>query len=316
MQFFKYSHRLPCHKTHMGTLTAIVCLTIAVLFGSAGVSDALPKCPKGTIEGMSRGNCVTGVTDNEIRKKFFEDKYPYIRMQFYRFSACSKGAVKIPINEELKEFAIVSTELNYECLGEVSRQISHHLGDEMRKMWGDDAPPSYPSNLKIEWKKVQRKDISYEVASIPSPFNLSCGERCRYANEDLVKIKNKYYFLSYSSDSGINSNVINKDLILFKVIMSTHRRNLILNRTLGKLGYFPNGDLEFLEYAVIVRWQKSYLKNVGGAFWYDSKRDYSGNIIEFLDVRDGKCIDRKDFYEEMEKKLIASGKTQLCVFVK
>ena len=274
--------------------------------------DALAQCPKGTIEDMRNGNCIT---DNEIRKQFLEDKYPHIKMQFYRFSTCSKSSVKIPLNEESNEFGIVSTDLNYECLGTVSRQISQHLGDETRTRWGRDAPPEYLSQLKVEWKNFRSKNISYEVASIPSPFNLGCGERCRYLNEDLVKIRNKYYFLVYSSNSGINASVINKDLILFKALMTTHRRNFILNKTLGKLGYFPNGDLEFFEGAVIVRFQKSYFEG-GGAFWYDSKRDYSGNVIEYLDRGDGKCFDSNKFYKIMKTKLISMGKTQLCVFVK
>ena len=252
---------------------------------------------------------------DEIGKKFLEDKHPYIKLQFYRFSACSKDTVKIPLNEELNEFAIVSTDLSYECLGKISRQISRYLGDETRKRLGNAAPPKYQSNLKIEWKQFRGKSISYEVASILSPFNLGCGERCRYLNEDLVKIKNKYYFLIYSSESGINSSVINKDLILFKALMGTHDRNLILNRTLGKLGYFPNGDLEFLEDAVIVRAQKSYFEG-GGAFWHNSKRDYSGNVIEYLDRGDGTCVDSNKFQKTMKTKLISMGKTQLCVWVK
>ena len=273
---------------------------------------ALPQCLKGTIEDKSKGTCVTDVTEENTRKQFLKDKYPYVKIQFYRFAACSKGFVKIPLNEELNEFAIVLTDLSYECLGKISRQISQQLGDETRTRFGNSAPPKYQSNLKIEWKKFQRKNITYEVASIPSPFNLGCGERCRYLNEDLVKIKNKYYFLIYSSDSGINASVVNKDLILFKALMTTHRRNLILNRTFGKLVNFPNGDLEFLEGAVIVRSQKSYFEG-GGAFWYDSKRDYSGNIIEYLDRVDGKCFDSNKFYKTMKRKLISMSKTQLCV---
>ena len=255
-----------------------------------------------------------GVTDNQIRKQFSEDKYPYIRMQFYRFTACSKDAVKIPLNEESNEFVIVSTELSYECLGDISRQISKHLGDETRTRWKNQAPPKYQFNLKAQWK-TSRWNTQYQIVSIPSPFNLGCGERCRYLNEDLVRIKNKYYFLIYDSDSGINASVINKDLILFKAFMTTHQRNLILNRTLGKLSYFPDGDLEFLMSAVIVRFQKSYFPG-GGAFWYDSKIDYSGNVIKYLDHVDGKCFDSNKFHKNLKKKLTAMGKTQLCVWVK
>jgi hypothetical protein len=292
-----------------------VLIVLGVFVGSAGISDALAQCPKDTIEKMDSGNCVTAITNNEIRKQFLKDKYPYIKMQFYRFSACSQGAVRIPLSEQSNEFGIVSTDLNYECLGMVSRQISQHLEDETRIKWGKDAPPEYQSHLKVEWRDFRRKNIAYEVASIPSPFNLGCGEKCRYLNEDLVKIRNKYYFLVHSSNSGINASLINENLISFKVLMSTHQRNFILNKTLGKLSSLPNGDLEFVEGAVIIRFQKSYFEG-GGAFWYDSKRDYSGNIIQYLDRGDGKCFDSKNFYKSMKRKLISMGKTQLCVFVK
>jgi hypothetical protein len=299
----------------MRNLTATICLTIAVLLGSVGVNDALAQCPEGTIENTRSGTCVTGITETQIRNQFVEDMYPYTRMQFYRFSACSKGAVKIPLNGKSNEFAVVLTEMNYECLADLSLNISRHLGVETRERWGDRAPPKYQSGLEIKWKKFGVANNSYEVASIPSPFNIGCGERCRYLNEDLVRIKNKYYFLIQSSNSGINASVINKDIILFEVLMSTNRRNLILNRNLGKLSYFPNGDLEFLENAVIVSFQKSYFEG-GGAFWYDSKRDYSGNILEYLDRGGEDCVDSNKFHKNMKKKLTDMGKTQLCVFVK
>jgi len=75
---------------------------------------------------------------------------------------------------------------------------------------------------------------------------------------------------------------------------------------------YLDGELWFFSDSVIVRGQKGYLKE-GGAFWYDSKLDYSGTFIEHIDTKDGTCLEKERLYSALENELISANKMQLCV---
>ena len=254
---------------------------------------------------------------NSFNEELFDQRYPYSYLQLGRFISCSKGNVAIaPLKDSFEEFAVIASKLDEKCFGEVNQRIAIKLYEQVenKKKQKSLRPSLFDFNLSFEWKDAEQTKFSYEISSVLSPLQLSCGESCRYATEQLIKVGKDYYFLSYGSDHGIDAKMITNDVVLFEVNMSTHKRNVVFNRISSELGHFPNGDLEFFDESIIVRGQKSYLKNVGGAFWYDTRRNFKGEILEFLDVEGGACIPRTEFYEELENKLIVANKTQLCVF--
>ena len=107
-----------------------------------------------------------------------------------------------------------------------------------------------------------------------------------------------------------------KDRILFKINMGTHTRNIFYSIKNMKLINFPNGSLEVTNDGVIVSGQKSYLPGPGGAFWFNSKRDFAGKIIEFIDEKDGTCLSAEKFHPELRSALNKVRKESLCVFQK
>jgi hypothetical protein len=254
---------------------------------------------------------------NQFKDELFKQKYPYSYFQIARFISCSEGSVEIvPLTNKFSEFAVIARKLDEKCFGKVNRELADFMfrNIENRKDQNSLQPSLYSFDLEFEWKDSEQTKFPYEISKILSPLQLQCGEGCRYATEHLIKVGKDYYFMAYPSDMGVDAMMITDDIVLFEIQMSTHKRNVIFNRAFKELGHFPNGDLEFFDHSIIVRGQKSYLKDVGGAFWYDSKRNFKGEILEFLDVKGGTCIERSKFYQELENKLIAAGKTQLCVF--
>ena len=117
-----------------------------------------------------------------------------------------------------------------------------------------------------------------------------------------------------SNDKGVESKFINKDTILIKNLMSTHVRNYVFDINTKLFVSLPNGKLEFKKDHILVNGQKSYFEG-DGAFWYDSKRDYNGNVIEYLDRGDGKCFDSNKFYKTMKKAVFLKNKSSYLLRV-
>ena len=253
---------------------------------------------------------------NQLKEEILERNFPYPYSQIVRFIPCSHGSIEIiPLNNQFEEFIIIVRELDEKCFGEVNRDLANRMFENVdnEKQENSLEPSSYVFDLEFESKDAEQVKFPYEISSVISPIQMMCGESCTYATEQLIKIGKNYYFLSYPSDFGIHAKMITDNLMLFEIQMSTHKRNIVFDMAVGQLEHLPNGDLEFSENSLIVRGQKSYLKDFGGSFWYDSKRNFKGEITEFLDVSGGACIDRRMFHEELENKLIAAGKTELCV---
>ncbi len=254
---------------------------------------------------------------SQLSEQFSRQRYPFPDFQVARFASCSEGPVDIvPLRDDSEEFVLVSNNLNQKCFRKISRELAEFLFEntDNRKEDAFLDPILYEFGLEFERKNSQHTNFPHEIVNTLSPLELSCSEKCRYSNQQLVKIAETYYFLLYSSDYGIEARMITDDLILFQIHMATHTRNVTFNRALSKPVQFPDGDLEFLPDSVIVRRKKSYFKDVGGAFWYDMRVNFNGEIIEYLDVEDGLCVDRNKFYESTENRLIAAGKDQLCVY--
>lgn len=226
-----------------------------------------------------------------------------------RFLGCSRGNVNvIPVSEKFEGFAIVTSQLDESCF----KKVSDNFEKNIKKSSSNSFHIDDISSLNFNWKKIKSTNYTYEITKTISPLYRACGETCRFMNEDLIKIYDNYYFLSYPSDLGINAEMVSENIILFKAQMVTHTRNLILNIKHETLSMLPNGDIEFENNSILVKGQKSYLKG-GGAFWYNSKRNNDGDLIEFVDVKSGVCIPKNKFYEQIEKLLNKAGKDELCV---
>jgi hypothetical protein len=51
----------------------------------------------------------------------------------------------------------------------------------------------------------------------------------------------------------------------------------------------------------------------GGAFRYDSKITYAGEVVEFYDVASGVCFNIDKFDLDFRRVLLSVGRDQLCV---
>ena len=76
----------------------------------------------------------------------------------------------------------------------------------------------------------------------------------------------------------------------------------------------PNGKIEFKKDHILVKGQKSYFEG-GGAFWFDSKRNYSGEIIELIS-KDNTCEDITMFHESIQKAMKKQRLQKFCVWTK
>lgn len=241
----------------------------------------------------------------ENNDKIFDDKYPFSNTQVLRFLSCSNGKIKlVPFNKKFSEFVVVSNSLDLKCFKNLNKKISKKNELKLDK--------KFNNQFDFSWKLSLKDGFKYQIANIYSPVYLKCGESCDFINESLIKISENYYFLSYGSDRGIKAELIFENIILFKVGMSTHVRNLIFNIETENLKMFPNGSLKFYKDYVLSMGQKSYFKG-GGAFWYDSHIDYNGNLIKLLERKNGDCVSRDRFHEKIKSYLIANEKIDLCI---
>jgi len=240
----------------------------------------------------------------------------YSNLQISRFVSCSSGPVNlIPIAQSYQQFVIISKQLDEECFGQATGNLSSHLfnTDKSRQKNQSLAPLANDFNLKFAQKSSALQNLTYEISKTLSPFQVNCFEECHYVSDELVKIASDYYFLFSDSDYGVKAKVINNDLILFTIEMATREDNVMLNRTLAQLTVFPSGYIsEFDSDSVIVRKKKSYFET-GGAFWYDIRVDYTGELIQFIDVENGTCLEIKDLPMPLRSKLTNNERKKLCV---
>ena len=196
---------------------------------------------------------------------------------------------KIPPWHELDIFE--STNLNLDCL---ENKFEQHLDETI-----------------IRKQDTVSNGITFEMVEIASLFSESCGERCRPSSEIILIHKGQYWYIRGSNDRGVESKFINKDTILIRNLMTTHRRNYFFDINTKLFTSLPNGGLEFKKDHILVKGQKSYFEG-GGAFWFDSKRNYSGEIIELIS-EGNTCEDITRFYESIQKAMKKQGLQEFCV---
>ena len=184
-----------------------------------------------------------------------------------------------------------STKLNLDCL---EKKFEQHIDETI-----------------IRKKDTVNNGIAFEMVEIASLFSEKCGETCRPSSEVILIYKGRYWLMRGSNDKGIESSFINKNTILIKNLMSTHVRNYIFDINTKLFTSLPNGGLEFKKDYILVNGQKSYFEG-GGAFWFDSKRNYKGKIIE-LTSNGNTCENITMFHESIQKAMKRQKLKEFCV---
>jgi len=184
-----------------------------------------------------------------------------------------------------------STNLNLDCL---EKKFEQHLDEAI-----------------IRKQDTVSNGITFEMIEIASLFSERCGERCRPSSEIILIYKGRYWFMRGSNDKGVESKFINKDTILIRNLMTTHVRNYIFDINTKLFTSLPNGGLEFKKDHILVNGQKSYFEG-GGAFWFESKRNYSGEIIELIS-EGNTCEDITRLHVTIQKAMKKQKLKEFCV---
>jgi len=255
------------------------------------------------------------VDANDLTDHLFEEKYPYPEKEMLSFASCSKGPVKfVPMSQGNGEFVVISNGLNESCFANVRRRMAEqlYLKDAERAVSAQLNPDDYDFGFQFAEATSSLSQLTYEVSTLVSPFQINCFEACRYLEEQIIRNFNTYYFLHSPSDYGVDATMINKDVLLFKAENATSTGNISFHIPSDQIQSLPGGDLEFLADGIIVRGGKYYFEE-GGAFWYDSKITYTGEVVELYDVSSGTCfnVDKFDLY--FRRVLQSVGRDQLCV---
>ena len=187
-----------------------------------------------------------------------------------------------------------STNLNLDCL---EKKFEQHLDETI-----------------IRKQDTVSNGITFKMIEIASLFSEQCGERCKPSSEIILIHKGRYWYMRGSNDRGVESKFINKDTILVRNLMSTHRRNYFFDINTKLFTELPDGGLEFKKDHILVKGQKSYFEG-GGAFWFDSKINYAGERIELISNGDT-CRDITWFYEWLQKTMMKQGLQEFCVWTK
>lgn len=138
-----------------------------------------------------------------------------------------------------------------------------------------------------------------------------------HMNEIKILLKS---IINIEKDSYKITATNNDNFYLVVINHSTHDRNYIYNVKNEKLYPIGDGRVEFKDNAIYRYWAKSYFDNVGGAFWYNIKVNYSGEYIELVNMeKDAKCYGISKF-KHMPSEFISTFKKQklnkLCVWHK
>ena len=200
-----------------------------------------------------------------------------------------------------------STKLDINCL---EKKFEHHLKNYPVESLGSSGSVPF-DEIIVRKQDTVSNGITFDMLVITSLFSQQCGERCKFSNEVILIHEGKYWYMRGSNDRGVESKFINKDTILIRNLMTTHRRNYFFDINTKLFTSLPNGGLEFKKDHILVKGQKSYFEG-GGAFWFDSKRNYSGEIIELIS-EGNTCEDITRFYESIQKAMKKQGLQEFCV---
>jgi len=203
-----------------------------------------------------------------------------------------------------------STKLDINCL---EKKFEHHLKNYPVESFGSSGSVPF-DKIIVRKQDTVSNGITFDMIVITSLFSQQCGERCKFSNEVILIHKGQYWYIRGSNDRGVESKFINKDTILIRNLMSTHRRNYFFDINTKLFTSLPNGGLEFKKDHILVTGQKSYFEG-GGAFWFDSKINYAGERIELINSGNT-CEDITRFQEWLQKSMKKQGLQEFCVWTK
>jgi len=201
-----------------------------------------------------------------------------------------------------------STNLNLDCL---EKKFEHHKKKYPVESWVGGYIPFDEIIMRKQDTLTLSKGITFDMVEIASLFSQHCGESCKFSNEVILIYEGKYWYIRGSNDLGVESKFINKDIMLVRNLMLTHRQNYIFDINTKLFIKLPNGELEFKKDHILVKGQKSFFEG-GGAFWFNSERNYSGEIINLIN-NGNSCEDLAEFNESIQKVMKTQGLREFCV---
>lgn len=166
-----------------------------------------------------------------------------------------------------------------------------------------------PIDHLIYWKTV-----------VPSPFNVTCAEKCSPSPEIILEPgdqKGHVFYIRGENDWGIEAQFVRSDTIHLMNSMASHVRNYLYDTERKTISWLPDGKLTFKEDHILVEGQKSYFDG-NGPYWFDSKIDYDGNILQLIQSqkRHDNCLKKekfagrsKEFYSAFDRQ----GLREFCV---
>ena len=200
-----------------------------------------------------------------------------------------------------------STNLKLDCL---EKKFTHHQKNYPVEAWASSSSVPF-DEIIIRKQDTVTNEITFNIIVITSLFSQQCGEACKFSDEVILIYEGRYWYMRGANDKGVESKFINKDTILIRNLMTTHVRNYIFDINTKLFTSLPNGGLEFKKDHILVNGQKSYFEG-GGAFWFESKRNYSGKIIELIS-EGNTCEDITRFHETIQKAMKKQKLKEFCV---
>ncbi len=120
------------------------------------------------------------------------------------------------------------------------------------------------------------------------------------------------------SDFGVEQvKQVSGDTFIVQTGYATHSRNYKILGHSGEITMLPNGSIDVLgDGKLLVKEQKSYLENVGGAFWFDAILDANGNILDII-TKDGEghvvCMSRDQLVHKSTLDLSRVIRLEVCI---
>lgn len=218
---------------------------------------------------------------------------------------CGNAEVKF-YNLEEEVYIFQSSNLNLGCL---EKEFQNHLDNFPVISWvsNDNVVPG----AIIRNSKTISEDIDYSNITIASLYSQKCGEQCEFSDEAIIVYQDNYWYLRGLNDRGIQGFLLNNEILHIQNYNSTHTRNYIFNIKDKKFTSLPNGELTFNKDHILVTGQKSYFTEMG-AFWFDNKINFNGEIIELIS-NGNTCKSIESFNDSIKSALKNQNLNEFCV---
>ena len=160
----------------------------------------------------------------------------------------------------------------------------------------------------------------------PSPFDvIMLGDgRQRQMLEVLLRTDTKALIVSgVESDAGVTRvRHVSGNAFIVQTGYATHNRVYLIFGDSGEVTYLTNGDVDVPDdgkFVFLVKGRKSYLNNLGGAFWFDALIDRDGHILDIVTPREKQgagfieCMSREELIRRSSLDLSRVSSREICV---